>query len=85
MFKKAKENFRKYLEKFVADGAKNFIENYRTQHMISGTTHTRYIHHGGDKNNDKMERVNMDIKYRMKIMRVVKKTNSSIFKGLQIS
>ena len=40
MFKKSKEVGKKYLEKFVTDGDKNFAEFYRSQYMASGTTHT---------------------------------------------
>ena len=84
MFKKAKKGSRKYPEKFVTDGAKNFAESYRSQYMVSDTTHTRHIHLDGDKNNNKMERMDGEIRDREKITCGIKKMDSPIFKGLQI-
>ena len=57
MFKKAKEVTRKYPKKFVTDVSKNFVESYWSQYMINDTTHTRHIHLDGDKNNNRMERM----------------------------
>ena len=45
------------LEKIVRDESKNFVESYRSQYMVSDTTHTRHIHIDGGKNNNRVERM----------------------------
>ena len=61
MFKKSKEVAGKYPEKFITDGSHNFVNAYKSQLMSSGATHTRHIRLDGDKNNNKMERMNGEI------------------------
>ena len=41
----------------MTDVSKNFVESYWSQYMINDTTHTRHIHLDGDKNNNRMERM----------------------------
>ena len=56
--------------------AKNFSHKY--------TEHIRHIHMKNDKNNNEMERLNGTIRDREKIMRSLKKDDSSIIIGMQI-
>lgn len=46
--------------------------------------HIRHIHFKGDMNNNKMERLNGEIRDREKVMRGLKKDDSPIITGMQI-
>ncbi len=72
------------LEKIVRDESKNFVESYRSQYMVSDTTHTRHIHIDGGKNNNEMERMNGEIMNREKVTCEIKSIDSPIFNGLQV-
>ena len=52
--------------------------------MASDTTHTKYIHRDGYKNNHKMERMNEEIGDREKVIRCIENMYSRIFAGLWI-
>lgn len=47
-------------------------------------SHVRHIHLAGDHNNNKMERMNGEIRDREKVMRGIKRMDSPIFKGYQL-
>src|SRR5881296_3750546 len=47
-------------------------------------TPVRHIHIQGDHNNNKMERLNGEVRDREKVMRGIKKMDSPIFKGYQL-
>jgi putative transposase len=71
---------------FVSDGAPNFHQAYQKEYwskVAPRTSHVRHIHLQGDHNNNKMERMNGELRDREKVMRGIKKTDSPIFKGLQ--
>ncbi len=73
---------------FITDGAANFHEAYLKEfHTMSKATDTEHIRHirlAGDRNNNRMERFNGEIRQREKVMRTLKKPDSSILSGYQI-
>lgn len=58
------------------------MKEYRT--LNQDTEHVRHIHIQGDHNNNKMERMNGEIRDREKVMRGLKKMDTSILTGYQI-
>ena len=48
------------------------------------TKHTRHVHLQGDMNNNKMERMNGEIRDREKVMRGLKKIDTVILPGYQL-
>lgn len=48
------------------------------------TQHTRHIHLDGDHNNNKVERLNGEIRDREKVMRGIKKMDTPILTGYQL-
>ncbi len=86
LFKEAKEVAGKKPTTLISDGARNFhqayLKEYRT--LERETKHIRHIHLEGDHNNNKMERLNGEIRDREKTMRGVKKMDSVALKGYQI-
>lgn len=71
----------------ISDGAPNFAEAYKKEYYTTAlaprTIHVKHIHMKGDHNNNKMERMNGELRDREKVMRGIKKMDSPIFKGLQ--
>ena len=72
---------------FISDGAPNFHQaynkEYRTRYADS-TVHISHIRLQGDHNNNRMERMNGELRDREKVMRSLKTADSPILKGLQI-
>jgi putative transposase len=86
MFKEGKEVAGKKPDILISDGAPNFHEAYKEEfwsRVAPRTSHVRHIHLKGDHNNNKMERMNGELRDREKVMRGLKKMDSPIFKGLQ--
>jgi hypothetical protein len=52
--------------------------------MFDGTQHIRHIRLQGDKNNNKMERMNGEIRDREKTMRGIKTKRTTILRGYQL-
>ncbi len=48
------------------------------------TNHVRHIHLKGDKNNNKMERLNGEIRDREKVFRDLKKMDTPIIEGMKV-
>ena len=72
---------------FISDGAKNFHQAYKKEFFTISNPRTKHISHirlQGDHNNNKMERMNGEIRDREKTMRGIKKCDSPILKGYQI-
>jgi transposase-like protein len=73
---------------FITDGAANFHEAYLKEfHTLKRETDTEHIRHirlQGDRNNNRMERFNGELRQREKVMRTLKKPNSPILSGYQI-
>lgn len=70
----------------ISDGAMNFHEAYQQElwsRVAPRTSHIRHIHLKGDHNNNKMERLNGELRDREKVMRSLKKTDSVMIKGMQ--
>lgn len=86
LFKEAKEIAGKRPKVLISDGAHNFHQAYMKEYrtLKQDTQHIRHIHIQGDKNNNKMERMNGEIRDREKVMRGLKKMDSPILKGYQI-
>jgi putative transposase len=87
LLKKGKELTDKRPLALISDGAPNFHEAYRKELFTLKNPRTRHISHirlQRDHNNNKMERLNGEIRDREKTMRGLKKCNSPILKGYQI-
>ena len=73
---------------FITDGAANFHEAYLKEfHTVSKATDTEHIRHirlAGDRNNNRMERFNGELRQREKVMRTLKRPDSPILSGYQI-
>ena len=88
MFKEAKMITDKIPSIFISDGAKNFhrawINNYKAKNpQWKDTEHIRHIHMKGDKNNNRMERLNGTIRDREVAYRGIKNMDSPLFDGFQ--
>jgi len=72
----------------VSDGAPNFRDAYRkeffTSKLETRTEHIRHIRLAGDKNNNRMERMNGEIRDREKVMRGLERKDSPILAGYQL-
>lgn len=68
---------------FITDGLPAYKKSSK---KIFGkkTTHTRHIHIQKDMNNNKMERLNGEIRDREKVFRGLKKGDTPIFEGLKV-
>jgi transposase-like protein len=73
---------------FITDGAANFHEAYlkefHTMKRETDTEHIRHIRLAGDYNNNKMERMNGEIRDREKVMRGLERKDSPILLGYQL-
>jgi transposase-like protein len=73
---------------FITDGAANFHEAYMdefwTQNKDTRTEHIRHIRLAGDRNNNRMERFNGEVRQREKVMRSLKRPDTPILSGYQI-
>jgi hypothetical protein len=72
----------------ITDGAPNFAEankkEWRSMYAIGTTNHIRDIRMDGTVHNNKMERMNGEVRDREKVMRGLKNTDSPILNGYQI-
>lgn len=86
LFQRAKTIAGKKPMTLITDGAANFADGYKREFWTTynpRTTHVRHITIQGDHNNNKMERLNGEIRDREKTMRGVKKMDTPILKGYQ--
>jgi putative transposase len=88
LFQLAKAVAGKAPKTLVSDGAANFHEAYkrefRTSRLETRTEHIRHIRLAGDYNNNKMERMNGEIRDREKVMRGLERKDSPILTGYQL-
>jgi transposase-like protein len=88
LFQLAKAVAGKTPKTLVSDGAANFHEAYnqefRTMKLETRTEHIRHIRLQGDFNNNKMERMNGEIRDRERVMRTLEKSDTPILSGMQI-
>jgi len=71
----------------ITDGLPAYHDVYKKEFWTfrgPRTQHVRHIKVQGDKNNNKMERLNGEIRDREKVMRGLKKKDTPILKGYQI-
>ena len=72
----------------ITDGAPNFHEAYLqefyTQRLATRTEHIREIALSGQRHNNKMERMNGEIRDRERCMRTLEKADTPILAGMQI-
>ncbi len=73
---------------FITDGLPSYNIAYKKEFWArergNRTTHIRHTHLTGDRNNNKMERLNGEFRDREKVMRGVKKKESPLFDGYQL-
>jgi putative transposase len=87
LFRHAISIVEKKPEMLISDGAQNFHRAYRKEFIDSAaprTQHVRHIHLAGDHNNNKMKRLNGEIRDREKVVRGLKKTDSVLVQGYQL-
>jgi len=71
----------------ITDGLPIYHDAYKKEfwtHRVPRTQHIRHITLKGDRNNNKMERFNGEIRDREKVMRGLKRNDTSILKGYEI-
>jgi transposase-like protein len=88
LFKLGKAVAEKQPKTLITDGAPNFHEAYTkefyTSRLETRTEHIRHIRLAGDWNNNKMERMNGEIRDREKVMRGLERKDSPILTGYQL-
>ena len=89
MFRKAVKVAKKKPSLLISDGAPNFHEAWKDEwkaknFLHKDTKHIRHIHMKNDRNNNKMERLNGELRDREKVMRSLKNGDSAIISGMQI-
>lgn len=88
LFQKGKEVAGTKPKVLITDGLHSYSEAYRKEFWevdrTKRTLHIRHIRLQGDKNNNKMERLNGEIRDREKVMRGLKKKDTPILKGYEI-
>jgi transposase-like protein len=87
MFSEAKEITGRRPNVLISDGGPNFHDAFNKAFRTIRNPRTRHIKHirlQGDHNNKKMERFNGEVRDREKVMRGLKKVDTSILTGYQI-
>ena len=88
LFKKGKQVAQTKPKVLITDGLKSYGEAYRKEfwemNRQKRTLHIEHIRLSGDMNNNKMERLNGEIRDREKTMRGLKKIDTPILKGYEI-
>jgi hypothetical protein len=88
LFKLGKAIADKQPKTLITDGAPNFHEAYEkefyTQRLETRTEHIRDIRFDVTVHNNKMERMNSEIRDRERCMRTLEKSDTQILSGMQI-
>ena len=87
LFRMGKEATGKQPMTIITDGLRAYHDDYKKEFWTlkgSRTEHVRHIKLKGDMNNNKMERLNGEIRDREKVMRGLKKDDTPILRGYQI-
>jgi hypothetical protein len=88
LFKLGKAITGKQPKTIITDGAPNFheafIDEYWTRKLATRPEHIRDITLDGERHNNKMERMNGEIRDRERIMRTLEKPDSPILTGYQL-
>jgi hypothetical protein len=88
LFQKGKRIAEKNPKTLITDGAPNFHEAFKdefwTQKLENRPEHIRDIRFDGTIHNNKMERMNGEIRDRERVMRTLEKSDTPILSGMQI-
>jgi transposase-like protein len=88
LFEMARDRAGKKPNILITDGLRSYhdawLKEYRTNKQVDSTVHIRQITLTGHHNNNKMERLNGEIRDREKVMRSLKKSDTPILTGLEI-
>jgi len=87
LLRMAKESMQTKPRVFITDGLQAYRDAFKKEYGAvkkGSPIHIRHISLEGDRNNNKMERLNGEFRDREKIMRGIKKTDSVIFDGCQL-
>ncbi|MGA2785236.1 MAG: DDE-type integrase/transposase/recombinase [Candidatus Bathyarchaeia archaeon] len=88
LFQMAKERAGKKPQVLITDGLRSYrdawLKEFRTNKQSDSTIHVRQITLAGKHNNNKMERMNGEIRDREKVTRNLKKDDTPILTGMQI-
>ena len=87
LFRRAKEIAGKRPNVLISDGAPNFNQAFKDEFFTRRKPRSRHVRHirmQGDHNNNRMERLNGEVRDREKVMRGLKKVNTSVLPGYQI-
>jgi transposase-like protein len=88
LFQMAKERTGKRPDVLITDGLRSYhdawLKEFRTNRNTDSTVHIRQITLTGKHNNNKMERLNGEVRDREKVMRSLKRTDTPILNGLQV-
>lgn len=88
LFRKGKEVTQTKPKVIITDGLGSYHDAYMKEFWTvkreHRTIHQSHIHLKGDMNNNKMERLNGEIRDREKVMRGLKKSDTPILKGYQL-
>jgi len=88
LFRKGKAVAQTKPKVLITDGLQSYHDAYQKEfweiNRQKRTLHVRHIHLQGDMNNNKMERLNGEIRDREKVMRGLKKKDTTILTGYQI-
>jgi transposase-like protein len=88
LFRKARDRIGRKPKALITDGLpayrEAYLKEYYTHKLETRTEHIHSIRIQGDKNNNKMERLNGEIRDREKVMRGLKKPETPIIPGYQI-
>jgi transposase-like protein len=88
LFQLGKQIAEKQPKTLITDGAPNFHEAYLqefyTKRLATRTEHIREIALNGQRHNNKMERMNGELRDRERVMRTLEKADTPILTGMQI-
>ena len=88
LFHMAQERTGKKPQILVTDGLRSYhdawLKEYRANKLIDSTVHIRQITLASQHNNNKMERMNGELRDRERVMRTLEKTDTPILTGMQI-
>jgi transposase-like protein len=87
LFRKAKEIAGKRPSILISDGARNYNDAFKQEFFARRKPRTKHIRHirlQCDHNNNKMERLNDEVRDRKKAMRSLKKKDTPILTGYQM-
>jgi hypothetical protein len=87
LFQRGKEITASKPSVLITDGTPNFHDAYKKEFWTQKNPRTEHVQHirlQGQHNNNKMERLNGEVRDREKVMRGLKRTDTPILTGYQI-